>query len=257
MHAHRLSLLFVAALLGACGGSRSMPGGATGGTGAGTGGDGAGGAPGSGGSSGGGGAGGSSGSASGGAGGGAGGGGGAGRGGSGAGDAAIDMPRADAIPEGGAVLDTAPLDSAEVGGGIDLDAGAASCGGATCPKLFPRIDVCKPAGACVQQLDGLMVRRCYANGVRILGLINPLAASIVGTYYVGSTQCYTAEAPLSSAPGQTVIFRDTVGGTEIGRAAQGPGTTTALTCDGQTFNLADRSCLPAFTESDCPPGICP
>jgi hypothetical protein len=266
MHPHRLSLLFVAALLSACGGARSAPGG----SGAGTGGaaeatGGTGGTPATGGSGGPGDNGGAGGTAAAGAGGapmgasGGSGAGGSGAGGSGAGaaDAAADsLPQNDVAADTSAAVDTAAADSADVGPpGIDFDAGSATCGGATCPRLFPRVEGCNPSGACTQQTDGLVIRRCYANGVRIVGTVNPLTASIVGRYFNGGAECFAAEAPLVVAPGQTVVFRDPQGA-EIGRAGQGPGTTTALTCDGQTFNLADRSCLPAFTESDCLPGVC-
>jgi hypothetical protein len=262
MRAHRPSLLLVVALLAACGGSRSLPGGSgAGGAGVGgevgTGGDGPG-------ENGGAGVGGASAAGAGGAAAGAGGNSGGGGTAGGApiagagGSAAGAQDAADTLPQGDVAIDTsAAVDTADTGGpAIDFDAGSATCGGATCPRLFPRVAACKPAGACTQQTDGLLIRRCYANGVRIVGMINPLTGSIVATYFNGGAECFKTQAQ-SAIPPQTLTFVLTnPEGTEIGRGSQGPGNATTLACEGTEYLLTDRSCLPGLVLDDCLPGAC-
>ena len=128
---------------------------------------------------------------------------------------------------------------------------AATCGGVTCPELFDRVALCRPAGICLLSLVSLTV--CYGNGVKIVSEGIPTMTNLVGMVkQPNGSDCYRAR--VSQVPGSNVtqVIWETPAGDPIATGMI-DGASRTITCGGTTAPLTDASCIAVPTLQGCTP----
>jgi hypothetical protein len=159
-------------------------------------------------------------------------------------DAAGDEPDA-AVADPDAASPGGP----DPGGPMPPPAVAGTCGGVTCPELFDRIALCRPAGICLLSLISLTV--CYGNGVKIVSEGIPTMTNLVGMVkQPNGSDCYRAR--VSQVANVTQVIWETPAGDPIATGVI-DGANRTITCGGTTAPLTDPSCIAVPSLAGCTP----